>query len=291
LFALVRSLAIEGDDAAARVEHARAAVEVARTGNHALLTPTLANLGLALLLVGKLEEAWQAAHEAATCEDAERRPNGYVVSLACLAAIDAERGRPEHASASARTAIEYARSRGLEENWVAALAHLALADSFAQTGQFADAEREANRGEKLWRKSQASPGHVYALIRLAEVRAARGRPRQARTALDAANRQIAEFPDPGRLPSLAAAVEADLAAAPASGLDLVEPPSPGELAVLHYLPTDLTHREIAARLFISLNTVRTHIRALYRKLQVRSREEAVGRAEALGLLDLSESPR
>jgi LuxR family maltose regulon positive regulatory protein len=108
--------------------------------------------------------------------------------------------------------------------------------------------------------------------------------------LDAAEREIAEFPDPGRLPALAAAVEANLVAAPAAQ-GPVETPSPAESAVLRYLASDLTHREIAAQLFISLNTVRTHIRALYRKLNARSREEAVARAEALGLLDGSESSR
>ena len=64
---------------------------------------------------------------------------------------------------------------------------------------------------------------------------------------------------------------------------MVEEPSAAELAVLRGLATDLSRREIGARLYISLNTVKTHIRELYRKLGVTSRAEAVARAEALGL--------
>ena len=45
-----------------------------------------------------------------------------------------------------------------------------------------------------------------------------------------------------------------------------ETPSPAELAVLRCLAEGLSRREIAERLFISLNTVKTHIRELYRKL-------------------------
>jgi LuxR family transcriptional regulator, maltose regulon positive regulatory protein len=49
-------------------------------------------------------------------------------------------------------------------------------------------------------------------------------------------------------------------------------------------------REVGEQLYVSLNTVKTHTRALYRKLGASSRADAVARAEALGLLDLIESP-
>ena len=65
----------------------------------------------------------------------------------------------------------------------------------------------------------------------------------------------------------------------------VEEPSQGELAVLRCLATDLSQREIGLRLYVSLNTVKTHTRELYRKLGVHSRSEAVTRAATLGLLD------
>ena len=103
---------------------------------------------------------------------------------------------------------------------------------------------------------------------------------------------IAEFPDPGRLPAIAATVEQNLttARANAGSRHIVEEPTAAELAVLQYLATGLSRREIGAQLYISLNTVKTHTRELYRKLGATSRADAVARAEALGLLDPTESP-
>jgi len=60
--------------------------------------------------------------------------------------------------------------------------------------------------------------------------------------------------------------------------------SPGELRVLRYLPTNLSRPEIAGELSVSPNTVSTHIRSIYAKLQVRDRSAAVHRARELRLL-------
>ena len=63
-----------------------------------------------------------------------------------------------------------------------------------------------------------------------------------------------------------------------------EPLTVSETRVLRYLPTHLGAPEIAAELFLSANTVKTHLRHLYRKLGAHSRREAVQRARAIGLL-------
>jgi LuxR family maltose regulon positive regulatory protein len=60
--------------------------------------------------------------------------------------------------------------------------------------------------------------------------------------------------------------------------------SESELRVLRYLPTNLTAPEIARELYVSPNTVRTHVKSLYAKLGTHHRTEAVERARALGLL-------
>jgi len=78
---------------------------------------------------------------------------------------------------------------------------------------------------------------------------------------------------------------------PAAG-DQPPPPdaeelSPGELRVLRYLPTNMSRPEIAGELSVSLNTVSTHIRSIYAKLQVRDRSSAVQRARELRLLAAS----
>ncbi len=63
-----------------------------------------------------------------------------------------------------------------------------------------------------------------------------------------------------------------------------EPLTERERAVLALLPSPMTQREIADALFVSQNTLKTHLRAVYRKLRVMSRYEAVTRARELGLL-------
>jgi LuxR family maltose regulon positive regulatory protein len=61
------------------------------------------------------------------------------------------------------------------------------------------------------------------------------------------------------------------------------------MRILRYLPTHLSRQEIASQLYISPNTVKTHMRRLYTKLGTHRRDEAVKRARALGLL--APSPR
>jgi LuxR family maltose regulon positive regulatory protein len=64
---------------------------------------------------------------------------------------------------------------------------------------------------------------------------------------------------------------------------LVDPLSDRELTVLRYLASRLTCTEIARELYLSANTVRSHVKAIYRKLGVNSRADAVGRGRALGM--------
>lgn len=79
------------------------------------------------------------------------------------------------------------------------------------------------------------------------------------------------------------------AAAPADGRPAgrgfpVDPLSERELEVLRLLDSDLTGPEIARHLFVSLNTLRTHTKRIFTKLDVNSRSAAVRRGHELGLL-------
>jgi LuxR family maltose regulon positive regulatory protein len=65
---------------------------------------------------------------------------------------------------------------------------------------------------------------------------------------------------------------------------LTEPLTQRELDVLAYLPGRMRNQEIAADMFVSVNTVKTHVASIYRKLGVTERNEAVERATGLGLL-------
>ena len=65
---------------------------------------------------------------------------------------------------------------------------------------------------------------------------------------------------------------------------LLEPLSERELAVLRFLPTMMSNAEIASEMFVSVNTVKTHLKHVYRKLDVADRRDCVRRARELRLL-------
>jgi len=109
-----------------------------------------------------------------------------------------------------------------------------------------------------------------------------------------ATRPVIRMPALGleRALRLVASLLADaIGSAPPAG----EPAWPGEpltqsdARVLRYLPTHMSAPEIAAELYLSANTVKTHLRHLYRKLGAHSRHEAVKRARAIGLLAVPSS--
>ena len=71
--------------------------------------------------------------------------------------------------------------------------------------------------------------------------------------------------------------------APRSRRALIEPLSPTQLRIVRLLPTS-TIPQIAATLYISNNTVKTHLKAIYQKLGAATRSEAIERAVVQRLL-------
>jgi LuxR family maltose regulon positive regulatory protein len=67
-------------------------------------------------------------------------------------------------------------------------------------------------------------------------------------------------------------------------LAVSEPLTDRELTVLRYLQSVLSNGEIAAEMTVSVNTVKTHVRSIYRKLDTNHRRDAVRRARELHLL-------
>jgi LuxR family maltose regulon positive regulatory protein len=85
------------------------------------------------------------------------------------------------------------------------------------------------------------------------------------------------------LDDAAASTQLSPAVAP-GGVPLADPLSERELEVLRRLDSDLTGPELASQLFVSLNTLRTHTKRIFTKLDVNTRAAAVRRARELGLL-------
>jgi LuxR family transcriptional regulator, maltose regulon positive regulatory protein len=282
---LVEAGSIDGDVGAA-VRASRRAVDLGRGPEPETAVAALVALAFSLYLAGDLEEAREVAHEAVDRPEATNTPHGLVLSLAVLALVEAEVGQIRNTEVHARRAIELAHEHGLAGARTTGIAHLALASALAASGRLREAEREAERGELLRRQEETSVPHVHALLVLAGIRTMRGELARAERDVAVAREGIAGFADPGRLPVLLAGVEGALEEARARAVAHRPPedPSEAELAVLQLLATDLSLRDIGARLYRSRNTVKTQARELYRKLGASSREEAVASARALGLI-------
>jgi LuxR family maltose regulon positive regulatory protein len=83
---------------------------------------------------------------------------------------------------------------------------------------------------------------------------------------------------------LLSALEREPAARRSIGDPLLDPLSERELTVLRFLPTMMSNAEIAGEMFVSVNTVKTHLKHIYRKLDVSERRDAVRRGRELRLL-------
>jgi LuxR family maltose regulon positive regulatory protein len=120
---------------------------------------------------------------------------------------------------------------------------------------------------------------LVAYVLLGEVALEQGELAAARRWCDCALKVVAEWPDAGMLGRRAKQLK--------DALDrrvLAEPITPAEQRVLDLLPTYLTVAGLAERLYLSPATVKAHLRAIYRKLEATSREQAVERARQLGVL-------
>jgi LuxR family maltose regulon positive regulatory protein len=95
---------------------------------------------------------------------------------------------------------------------------------------------------------------------------------------------VAELTDPQPAFREAVLARAREAIAPTPGGDLADPLTDRELEILSYLPSRFTNTELAGQCYVSVNTIKTHMAHIYRKLDAANRNEAIIRARELGLL-------
>jgi LuxR family maltose regulon positive regulatory protein len=272
------------DDIGAAIAHGRARLETARTVDEVEVA-FVACLGFLHYLVGEHEEARALSDRALGRAEAPQRPHGKVMARSTLSLAASASGDADAALDHAARALAFAEAAGVDQSASGGIARVARAVALAARGDLRAAERDAAEGERLRRCPDPEAGHIHALLVLAGIRARRGRVAAATADLGTARTRLATFVDAGTLPALADAVEAMLDRARAVAATIVEAPSEAELNVLRLLSSDLSQREIGANLYLSVNTVKTHTRSLYRKLGVASRDAAIARATALGLLD------
>jgi LuxR family maltose regulon positive regulatory protein len=150
-----------------------------------------------------------------------------------------------------------------------------------------DAAAAADRLEELidlapWYEAEVRIVLARTALRLSELN-------HAREQLAGAQRLGAQLSEAAILQGWLRETAADVDAFATTAYSLPLSLTTAELKILRFLPTHLSFREIAQRTFVSANTVKTQANAVYRKLDVCSRSEAVTRARGLGLLDGAET--
>jgi LuxR family transcriptional regulator, maltose regulon positive regulatory protein len=212
------------------------------------------------------------------------QPYAVVNSLALLALVAGDQDDHQTGAVLAARAAETAEVQGLSAEPLSGIVHLALGRVLLRQGKLAEAEERLEWALELFGIDAMAVHRGHGLLLLAAVRHAAGDPPGAAALLEETRELIDGFADPGVLPALLKQTEQTLVTAPRRRLDVVEPLTERELAVLRLLATRLSNREIGRQLYVSINTVRTHIQAVYRKLGVATRAEAVTLARELGLL-------
>lgn len=138
----------------------------------------------------------------------------------------------------------------------------------------------------LAKRATTKLGLVFVLTMAGDVLLREGADR-GRELLDEARQVIGQCPDPGITLALLERVTARHRVGrprPTPTAGLVEQLSPREMAVLRYLPSTLSLPDIARELYVSPNTVKSQCNAIYRKLEVTSRQAAVQAARERRLL-------
>jgi LuxR family maltose regulon positive regulatory protein len=282
--ALVRAI-YTYDDAGRSLQAARQLLEAAGPRGSESYWMAAAALGRSRYLAGLGTEARAVLEEvAADGPEAGRQPFVVVNAFALLSLLAGEEGDTERAMALARHAWEVAEAQGVRYDAMNGAAYIALARAVARHGGLAEAERLLEQALKVLHNHSFAIQHAQAMLELASVRHARGDTDGAHATVEQARQLITTFADPGMLAPLIDGTQRAL------GRSSRRRPSPAaaltdrELVVLRLLATTLSQPEIAQELYVSVNTVRTHIRGIYRKLGVASPREAIATARAHDLL-------
>jgi LuxR family maltose regulon positive regulatory protein len=270
------------DDVGRSAAAARRALELAGA-QPAELSWAGSALGQALYLSGRSAEARPWLGDLVSQVPASVQPYAVVTALAVLSLIAADQDDPA-AAALARGAVATAEAQGVNFEPLSGIVYLALGRALARQGKLAEAEVQLERALELFEVDSMGLHRTYGLLVLASVRHGRGDLPGARALVDQARELVEQSTDPGMLPAVLEQTEEALGSRPRRPVQMAAPLTDRELAVLRLLPTRLSTREIGRELYVSPNTVRSHVQAIYRKLQANSRAEAVTNARQLGLL-------
>ena len=240
-------------------------------------------VGAAYAWAGMYDEAAGALTIAVARSKAEQRLTAHVLALIHASINEVENGDHTAAHIAAVEAVTTAEAFGLAN-------YHGVAPAFAIRGRTAtdphETRADVTHALGLARRSTTDLGLAYVLTTCGDVLLEQDDDSGTALIVEARTR-LDRCVDPGIAGRYLARVESrhHLASpvadtARSSRVQLTE----RELAVLRYLPTKLTQRDIAAALYVSMNTVKTHTNAIFRKLGVSDRKSAVQAARDRHLL-------
>jgi len=242
--------------------------------------------GAALYFSGDTHEAQAAFRAAVSLSEQVGHLLAHRYALGYLAMISAHQGQLAAAEELIRRASGSNRDLADEEHFVDMTVSLATAIILDIRRDTAAAEEAADMAVALARRGAGILEVANALLTRAEILGHLGDHPQHEASRNEAAMLLRRCTDAGIVARLLTAAPRSTAVevgVRSRGNTVAEELTAKEHEVLGLLATQLSRREIGQRLYVSLNTVKTHQRALYRKLGVENRTAAVTRARELGL--------
>jgi LuxR family maltose regulon positive regulatory protein len=243
--------------------------------------------GAALYFSGSIDEAEATFRRAVQLAEKIGDRRRRIYALGYLALIAAESGQLPDAEHHIRRATGAGTDSAGGEHFVNAIVPLAAATVLDMRGDRTAAAAAAHLAVSLARNGAGILEVAKALLVRAKILEDLGDHETATASRNEAGALLRGCADAGIAQTLLTAAQRSkgVAMSPRNQGDTVaEELTAKEHEVLRLLATRLSRREIGQRLYVSLNTVKTHQRALYRKLGVEDRNTAVNRARELGLL-------
>lgn len=241
-------------------------------------------LGHSHYLAGDAHAAVPALEQAV--QAAARFPVLHIAALSTLSLVTGDLGRATQAGDLAAAALDLVTGSGLGEASDVTLAYVAHAAVLVRDGHLLRARQVLEHAVRVRRANIGLPPWptLSALVLLARVVLTLGDRDETRALFGEATDLLEMLPDGAeQIRAGMAEIERRLTGTEYSAL--VTPRlTDREEAVLRVLQGSLPLREVAAQLFVTVNTVKSHTRLIYRKLGVSSRTEAIRRARELGLL-------
>jgi len=274
---------LEGIIAVTQVGRAEAAARraLASAPNLTWEGVALAGLGQAQYLQGHLDEAIATLRRAAG-QIPDANPILLGVAIGSLGLAECARGdQASRADPMLNEAIRVLASIGTDRTWVGAVLHLACGERERRAGDLRAASARFDRAIAILESSPRGTWLALAYLLQASVRVLLGDPPAATADLDLVDEILDRVPEPGDLRDRSARLRGLLDAPVRPASDFGQKLSDRELDVLRLAAAGLDQRQIGEQLYISYNTVKSHLKTAYRKLGVSSRAEAVQRLHAV----------